>query len=514
MIKLAVFLCILCQCYAFKILVLFPLPGTSHGILGEGIVRHLLNAGHEVTYVTPLPYKDPPKNLTIVDVSSNHELMAVDDFWDFKKLMARTVNLQDVANIVDIMFVVSNGTLNHGNIQKLMADPKVHFDVVIAEWMYSELYSGFAPVFNCPLIWSSSMEPHAAVLSLIDEDPNPAYTADHMSSQDPPFSFSERVSELLTLLKIKYTKWSRYSRDSEAYNKAFTAAAVRRGNRLPPLNEAMYSASLMLGNSYVATGQPTRLPQNYKAIAGYHIKEELKPLPENLQKIMDEAKHGVIYFSMGSLLKSKTWPEEIKREILNMFSALKQTVIWKFEEVLPNLPKNVHIVQWAPQPSILAHPNCILFITHGGLLSTTETMHYGVPIIGIPIFADQFINVIRAVNKGYGLKVDLNNDVPANLKTSIQEILGNPSYRQRVKELSFIYHHRPVSPGKELVHWVEHVIQTNGAKHLRSKALDLPFYQRFYLDLLALIILVIVSVLFLVRKLVCANKYDSIKKNS
>lgn len=44
---------------------------------------------------------------------------------------------------------------------------------------------------------------------------------------------------------------------------------------------------------------------------------------------------------------------ELKRDFLNMFSKLKQTVIWKLEEELTDIPKNVHMVQWAPQPSIL-----------------------------------------------------------------------------------------------------------------------------------------------------------------
>ena len=73
-----------------------------------------------------------------------------------------------------------------------------------------------------------------------------------------------------------------------------------------------------------------------------------------------------------------------------------------------------------------AHPNCKLFVTHGGLLSTTETLHYGVPIIGIPLFADQFINVMRGVRKGFALQVDLGYDTPANLKVAIDEILSNP----------------------------------------------------------------------------------------
>lgn len=68
---------------------------------------------------------------------------------------------------------------------------------------------------------------------------------------------------------------------------------------------------------------------------------------------MDESKDGVVYFSMGSNLQSKELPDVIKQNLLNMFGQLKQTVLWKFEEQLPNRPKNVHILKWAPQQSIL-----------------------------------------------------------------------------------------------------------------------------------------------------------------
>lgn len=34
---------------SYKILVIFPVASRSHGILGEGVVRHLVNAGHEVS---------------------------------------------------------------------------------------------------------------------------------------------------------------------------------------------------------------------------------------------------------------------------------------------------------------------------------------------------------------------------------------------------------------------------------------------------------------------------------
>lgn len=61
-------------------------------------------------------------------------------------------------------------------------------------------------------------------------------------------------------------------------------------------------------------------------------------------------------------------------------------------------------------------------------------------------------------------------------------------YTQRAKELSFIFHDRPSKPEDELVHWVEHVIKTQGAPHLRSPALLVPWYQKYYLDLLFFIV--------------------------
>lgn len=67
-----------------------------------------------------------------------------------------------------------------------------------------------------------------------------------------------------------------------------------------------------------------------------------------------------------------------------------------------------------------------MFITHGGLLSTTEAIYAGKPIIGIPVFADQFTNIARAVNRGFGKKVDLSFSLPDDLKEAIEDIVNDP----------------------------------------------------------------------------------------
>ena len=49
----------------------------------------------------------------------------------------------------------------------------------------------------------------------------------------------------------------------------------------------------------------------------------------------------------------------------------------------------------------------VAFITHSGMLSTTEALHCGVPIVGVPLFGDQYANAQSAVEIGLGVTVDI-----------------------------------------------------------------------------------------------------------
>jgi glucuronosyltransferase len=73
-----------------------------------------------------------------------------------------------------------------------------------------------------------------------------------------------------------------------------------------------------------------------------------------LQKYLDEASDGVIYFSMGSKIKSSQMPESMRNAFVEAFSKLKQQVLWKWEtDTLPGQPKNLKLRKWLPQPDIL-----------------------------------------------------------------------------------------------------------------------------------------------------------------
>lgn len=67
-----------------------------------------------------------------------------------------------------------------------------------------------------------------------------------------------------------------------------------------------------------------------------------------------------------------------------------------------------------------------LFITHGGFLSTTETIYYGKPILGIPFFGDQQMNMQQAQSDGYGLALDYDDLTEETFSRTLNEMLTNP----------------------------------------------------------------------------------------
>ncbi|XP_028166367.1 UDP-glucuronosyltransferase 2B15-like isoform X1 [Ostrinia furnacalis] len=497
---LRIILCLFCvfsSIEGYKVLVAFPLPVRSLNLLGEGLVRHLLNAGHEVTYITAYPFKDPPKkNFRQIDLSSVKSVFANQNKLNTGYMMNNR-HTNDIYYVQELALNCAKATFADQNLQKLLQDTSESFDVVIADLLETEIYAGLSAVYDCPMVWLYSMGAHSVALRLVDQPANPAYASDYLTGHIPPLTFVQRVEQLWAHVQWYFLKWFFIQpEETVLYQRTFEPLLAKRGRPLPDYQELIYNASLMFSNEHNALGNVPAIPQNFRFVGGFHIEDPPKALPQDLQAIMDLSKHGVIYFSMGSTWQSKDIPESVTRGLLNMFGELKETVLWKYEENLPNLPPNVKIVQWAPQHSILAHPNLRMFISHGGLLSSTEALHFGVPTIGIPVMFDQYINVNKAVSSGYALSAELSDDLPNTLRPLIREMLDNPIYRQKAKQSSMIYHDRPVTAGKELVHWTEHVIKTKGAPHLRSPALRIPVYQKLYLDLL----LVVVVLLFICKK--------------
>lgn len=75
---------------------------------------------------------------------------------------------------------------------------------------------------------------------------------------------------------------------------------------------------------------------------------------QDLKKFIEEAEHGVIYISFGSVVKISSLSEARVQAILGAMSALPQRFIWKWEsQTLLADKKKLYVAKWLPQVDIL-----------------------------------------------------------------------------------------------------------------------------------------------------------------
>jgi glucuronosyltransferase len=72
--------------------------------------------------------------------------------------------------------------------------------------------------------------------------------------------------------------------------------------------------------------------------------------------------------------------------------------------------------------------------------------------------------------------------------------------------MSELFRDRPQTPMETAIFWTEYVIRHGGAPHLRSVAVEMPWYQYLLLDVIAVLLLASVTssliLRFVLRKLV------------
>jgi UDP:flavonoid glycosyltransferase YjiC (YdhE family) len=94
-------------------------------------------------------------------------------------------------------------------------------------------------------------------------------------------------------------------------------------------------------------------------------------------------------------------------------------------------PANVRLEAYVPQPAVLAH--CDLFITHGGFNSVKESVSEGVPMVAIPITADQPYSASRCAALGVAEVIEPEQRSPEKILAAARTVMADPSYRANAK---------------------------------------------------------------------------------
>lgn len=138
----------------------------------------------------------------------------------------------------------------------------------------------------------------------------------------------------------------------------------------------------------------------------------------------------VVYLSLGSL---GSLDVALMQRLIDCLAQGPYRVIVSMGDLADQLRlhPNMYGEAFLPQPSIL--PQCDLLITHGGNNTFNEGLHFGLPMIGLPLFWDQYDNAQRLADTGFGRRLPTYAWVDDDLLGAVDQLLADEPLRARMR---------------------------------------------------------------------------------
>jgi MGT family glycosyltransferase len=196
----------------------------------------------------------------------------------------------------------------------------------------------------------------------------------------------------------------------------------------PHLNLYLYPAEV----DY-ARAEPLGTWHNLEA--SVRATDEPWTLPEGLsgREALSGREGALVYLSLGSLGSADV--ELMQRLIDTLATTSHRVVVSKgpqHDEL--RLGDNMVGEEFLPQTSIL--PEVDLAITHGGNNTVTECLYFGVPMVVLPLFWDQYDNAQRIDETGHGIRLATYEHEPEELTGAIDRLLADRALGERLAATS------------------------------------------------------------------------------
>lgn len=155
------------------------------------------------------------------------------------------------------------------------------------------------------------------------------------------------------------------------------------------------------------------------------------------------ARRPLVYLSLGSLGSGDVG---LMRKLIAELADAPYRVIVSMgpQHAELELAPNMAGAEFLPQASLL--PEVDLIVTHGGNNTITEGLHFGKPMIVLPLFWDQYDNAQRIDETGFGRRLDTYGHEPAELTGAIDGLLADEALGRRLTTVSA---HLRTTPGTE-----------------------------------------------------------------
>ncbi|XP_005002736.1 UDP-glucuronosyltransferase 2A3 isoform X2 [Cavia porcellus] len=434
----------------------------SHWLNLKTLLEELAKRGHEVTVLSTsnnlfIDYnRHSAFNFEVIPVPTDKNLAEnrLNEFVELAVNVMPTVSLWESGRLLQQFFIdvtkdmglACRSTVYNQSLMKKLQESK--YDVLITDPVLpcGELV---AEMLGIPFVNTLRFFTGYTVEKYCGQLPAPpSYVPVPLGGLTTRMTFMERVKNMM--FSILFDFWIQQY-DYKFWDQFYSEAL----GRPTTLCEIMGKAEIWLIRTYWDFEFPRPYLPNFEFVGGLHCKPA-KPLPK---------------------------------------------VLWRYKGKEPaTLGPNTRLFDWIPQNDLLGHPKTKAFITHGGTNGIYEAIYHGVPMVGVPMFADQPDNIAHMKAKGAAVEVNMNTMTSADLLGALRTVINDPSYKENAMRLSRIHHDQPVKPLDRAVFWIEFVMRHKGAKHLRVAAHDLSWFQYHSLDVIGFLLVCVASAILLVTK--------------
>ncbi|KAG7309180.1 hypothetical protein JYU34_005104 [Plutella xylostella] len=464
--------------HAARMLCIYPVPFHSHQTVFHVMTEALAAEGHELVVLTPLPHEKPIPNVTEIDVHDISYKLWEDKYGEYQKtheFTADPVTFWEDA-VTPIIHSVVDAQMSSPGMQALINDHNQHFDVILAE-APAPLSIMIAARFDAPIILVSSFFGSDDNFLTIGAPIHPIYFPEYNMQKVGNMSFWERVKQIYTTLRLRWMERVLKEKENAMIRKHF-------GNDAPTITELKKRVEMLFVNVHPIWDNNRPVPPSVVYMGALHLRDP-KPIPEELQSYLDASRNGVVYMSLGSKIRFSDLPAGTMQVFLNVFASLPYDVMIKWNGgELKNKPANVRLEKWLPQNDMLHHPKIKVFLMQGGLQSTDEAIAANVPLIGFPVYVDQFYNAQMFIKLDIGRQLDIQTINEQDLRQAIMDVAENERYRRNIASLSLVLQEQREGGLQRAVRGAARVAE-RAARPLRSPLADASLAQHLMLDVLA-----------------------------
>uniref|UniRef100_T1PIB5 UDP-glucoronosyl and UDP-glucosyl transferase n=1 Tax=Musca domestica TaxID=7370 RepID=T1PIB5_MUSDO len=478
------------------------------------VVKVLAERGHNVTVVVTQKPKVTHKDINVIVIPPKPDVEEKLNREVSGMALKKNSLINTVSNFfgsLSLLIDMQRDALQDARFTALYDNPQ--YDLVIIGFFFNNFQLGAAARFKAPVAISWS----GPSISMTDNFIGNPLEVSYVPNMNMAIKAGEKMTLLQRIQNIFMNGFFDMIMTAMDFKmRAFYNELFPNDGSFPTLKEMMKNISLVLVNGHFSEGPIRPNVPALVEVGGIQVKDKPDPLPKDIADFLDGAKeHGAILFSLGSNLKGSSIKPETATYIFNVLSKLKQKVIWKWEDLenTPGKSANILYKKWMPQDDILAHPNIRLFITHAGKGGVAEAQYHGVPMMALPVFADQHGNADKIVKSGYGKQLELLTLTEDKLRENVLELLNNPMYRKNVQEFSKLYRDRPLSARENAAFWLEYVIRHHGAAHMQSPLVHMNFIESNNLDVYAVLLAVFYVLYRIFRLMLCFACKKLLKKN-